>query len=100
MSRAADYTIKGFLYQFNKSALEILKADSSATVNIEGVIEDVEVVTPAMTTGIQCKYHETSTGLTPSTIIKPLLQMCSGRSKMPIKVLHSDGNSASLHCLR
>ncbi len=75
MSRAADYTIKGFLYQFNKSALEILKADNSATVNIEGVIEDVEVVTSTMTTGIQCKYHEASSGFTPSTIFKPLLQM-------------------------
>ncbi|MDY0191837.1 MAG: hypothetical protein RBR22_14025 [Desulfuromonas sp.] len=45
MSRAADYTIKGFLYQFNKSVLEILKAEDNDTVNIEGVIEDVEVVT-------------------------------------------------------
>lgn len=75
MSRAADYTIKGFLYQFNKSALEILKADSNAIVNIEGVIEDVEVITPTTTTGIQCKYHEANTGFTPSAIFKPLLQM-------------------------
>lgn len=83
MSRTADYTIQGFLYQFNKSALEILKADSSATVNIEGVIEDVEVVTPAMTTGIQCKYHETSIGFTPSTIFKPLLQMLGHFASQP-----------------
>lgn len=83
MSRAADYTIKGFLYQFNKSALEILKADSIATVNIEGVIEDVEVVTPSMTTGIQCKYHETSTGFTPSSIFKPLLQMLAHFAAKP-----------------
>ncbi|MFZ2634272.1 MAG: hypothetical protein WA081_17800 [Desulfosalsimonadaceae bacterium] len=75
MSRAADYTIKGFLYQFNKSALEILRADDSATINIEGVIEDIEVVTSTMTTGIQCKYHEASTGFTHSAIFKPLLQM-------------------------
>lgn len=26
MSRTADYTIQGFLYQFNKTALEILSA--------------------------------------------------------------------------
>lgn len=75
MSRAADYTIKGFLYQFNKSVLSILDAEESATVNIEGVIEDIEVVTPTTTTGIQCKYHEASTGFTPSAIYKPLLQM-------------------------
>jgi len=77
MSRVADYTIKGFLYQFHKSALEILNADDSATINIEGVIEDVEVVTPTMTTGIQCKYHEAKTNFTLSTIYKPLLQMLS-----------------------
>ncbi len=75
MTRAADYTIKGFLYQFNKSALEILKAEDNDTVNIEGVIEDVEVITSTTTTCIQCKYHEASTGFTPSTIYKPLLQM-------------------------
>ena len=75
MTRTADYTIQGFLYQFNKSALEILNAEDNAAINIEGVIEDVEVVTPTMTTGIQCKYHEASTGFTPSAIYKPLLQM-------------------------
>jgi len=75
MSRAADYTIKGFLYQFNKSVLTILNAEESTTVNIEGVIEDIEVVTPTITTGIQCKYHETSAGFTSSAIFKPLLQM-------------------------
>jgi hypothetical protein len=75
MSRAADYTIKGFLYQFKKSALAILSADDDAIVSIEGVIEDIEVVTPTMTTGIQCKYHEASSGFTPSVIYKPLLQM-------------------------
>lgn len=75
MSRTADYTIKGFLYQFNKSALEILSAEENGIVSLEGVIEDIEVVTPTATTGIQCKYHEASAGFTPSTIFKPLLQM-------------------------
>jgi len=75
MTRTADYTIKGFLYQFNKTVLEILRADDSATVNIEGVIEDVEIVTSTTTIGIQCKYHEASSGFTASAIFKPLLQM-------------------------
>lgn len=75
MTRTADYTIKGFLYQFNKTILEILRADDSATVNIEGVIEDVEIVTSTTTIGIQCKYHEASSGFTASAIFKPLLQM-------------------------
>ncbi|GAB1352254.1 hypothetical protein MASR1M12_09850 [Erysipelotrichia bacterium] len=75
MSRAADYTIQGFLYQFNKSILEILNADDTASVKLEGVIEDIEIVSPTSTTGIQCKYHEASAGFTPSAIFKPLLQM-------------------------
>lgn len=75
MTRTADYTIKGFLYQFNKSVLEILNSEEGTMVNIEGVIEDVEVVTPTKIIGIQCKYHEASDGFTPSTIYKPLLQM-------------------------
>ncbi|MGA2525126.1 MAG: hypothetical protein ABSF79_00705 [Smithellaceae bacterium] len=31
MSRAADYTIKGFLYQFNKTLLEILNSQDDLT---------------------------------------------------------------------
>lgn len=83
MTRSADYTIQGFLYQFNKTALEILSSDDSSTINIEGVIEDVEIVTSTSTTGIQCKYHEASTGFTVSTIFKPLLQMLGHFSSHP-----------------
>lgn len=75
MPRSADYTIKGFLYQFNKTALEILNAEESAVITVEGVTEDIEVVNTTSTIGIQCKYHEASNGFTPSAIYKPLLQM-------------------------
>lgn len=77
MSRAADYTIKGFLYQFNKTLLEILNAQDDDTIAVEGIVEDVEVVTATTMTAIQCKYHEASTNFTPSAIYKPLLQMLS-----------------------
>jgi len=77
LSRAADYTIKGFLYQFNKTVLEILNGQDDDTITIEGVIEDVEIVTSATMTAIQCKYHEASTNFTSSAIYKPLLQMLS-----------------------
>lgn len=77
MSRAADYTIKGFLYQFNKTLLEILKSQDDSIITVEGIVEDVEIVTPAVMTAIQCKYHETSKAFTPSGIFKPLLQMMS-----------------------
>lgn len=75
MSRAADYTIKGFLYQFNKTLLEILNSQEDSIITVEGIVEDVEIVTPAMMTAIQCKYHEASETFKPSGIFKPLLQM-------------------------
>ena len=75
MSRAADYTIKGFLYQFNKTLLEILNSQEDSIITVEGIVEDVEILTPAMMTAIQCKYHEVNESFKPSGIFKPLLQM-------------------------
>ncbi len=75
MTRSADYTIKGFLYQFNKTLLEILNSQNDETITIEGIIEDVDVVSPSRTKAIQCKYHEASSEFKVSTIYKPLLQM-------------------------
>jgi hypothetical protein len=75
MSRTADYTIQGFLYQFNKTALEILGAQDDDKVTVEGIIEDIEVDTPATLKAVQCKYHEASTSFTASAVYKPLLQM-------------------------
>ncbi|MDO8802790.1 MAG: hypothetical protein Q7R35_00020 [Elusimicrobiota bacterium] len=76
MSRAADYTIKGFLYQFNKTLLEILNSPDGSSITAEGIIEDVEIVTTSlMKKAIQCKYHEASKTFISSSIFKPLLQM-------------------------
>ncbi len=75
MSRTADYTIQGFLYQFNKTLLEVLRSPDGAEITVEGIIEDIEVVTPSIVTAIQCKYHETHEQFAPSAIFKPLLQM-------------------------
>ncbi|EDY17699.1 hypothetical protein CfE428DRAFT_4738 [Chthoniobacter flavus Ellin428] len=75
MDRTADYTIQGFLYQFNKTLLEVLRSADEAEITVEGIIEDIEIVTPEGLTAIQCKYHEAKESFTPSTIFKPLLQM-------------------------
>jgi hypothetical protein len=75
MSREADYAIKGFLYQFNKTLFEILKASDDSEVTVEGIIEDIEVVNSSSITAIQCKYHEANEHFTLSTVYKPLLQM-------------------------
>lgn len=75
MSRSADYTIQGFLYQFHKSLLEILSKPIDASVSIEGIIEDVDVKIPTGTEAIQCKYHEAVESFTLSKIYKPVIQM-------------------------
>lgn len=77
MSRTADYTIQGFLYQFDTTLLEILKAADDAVVTVEGIIEDIEVAGPLTTTAIQCKYHEASEKFVLSNLYEPLLQMMS-----------------------
>ena len=56
--RQADSTIKGYLYQFNKSISEILGSEDDASVVLEGVIEDIDIHSSSSVTTIQCKYHE------------------------------------------
>ena len=75
MDRTADYSIQGFLYQFNKTLLEVLKSADDAEITVEGIIEDIEIAAEAGLTAIQCKYHETKEDFTASTLFKPLLQM-------------------------
>lgn len=41
--RQADSTIKGYLYQFNKSIDIILDSNDDVPVVLEGVIEDIDV---------------------------------------------------------
>jgi hypothetical protein len=75
MSRTADYTIQGFLYQFNKTLLEVLKAPEYAAVTVEGIVEDIDISSPSGTKAIQCKYHETQQTFALNKVYKPLLQM-------------------------
>ncbi|EDM83335.1 hypothetical protein [Limnobacter sp. MED105] len=75
MSRSADYTIQGFLYQFNQTLSELLLAGENDIITIEGIVEDIEVENFDGTKAIQCKYHETRDNYTPSILYKPLLQM-------------------------
>lgn len=77
MSRSADYTISGFLYQFNKTLVEILNSQDDEEITIEGIVEDIEINTPFVTKAIQCKYHESQNAFNLSTIYKPVLQMMS-----------------------
>lgn len=82
MSRTADHTIKGFLYQFNKTLLDLTNSDEGDVVTVEGIIEDVDIVkADGSTSAIQCKYHETKSSFTDSLIYKPVLQMAETFSK-------------------
>ncbi|MDQ9022297.1 hypothetical protein RFI02_14410 [Acinetobacter sichuanensis] len=74
-SRVADSTIKGFIYQFNKTILEILDSPA-ATIHVEGIVEDVDVYEADNSiTAIQCKYHESAKSFTLSLIYKPIILM-------------------------
>lgn len=75
MSRTADYTIQGFIYQFNKSLSELLANEQEAEITIEGIIEDVEVEVDDNIEAIQCKYHEAEDSFTLSNVYKSILQV-------------------------
>ncbi len=77
MARTADYTIQGFLYQFNKTLLTILSAGDDAEITVEGIIEDIDIKDGFGCTAIQCKYHEAQQDFALSLIYKPILQMMS-----------------------
>lgn len=51
--RQANSTIRGYLYQFNKSIFEILSSKDEDSITLEGVIEDIDVQN---TTNITTKY--------------------------------------------
>jgi hypothetical protein len=72
-SRSADASIAGYLYQFDKSILEVLKASDESTVVLEGY-EDVDLRNLGAIVAIQCKYHESGT-FSLKKIRDPLLAM-------------------------
>jgi len=72
--RQADSTIRGYLYQFNKSIYEILQSNDDETITLEGVIEDIDIQSPTSTTTIQCKYHEDKKYMI-SGVAVPILEM-------------------------
>jgi len=73
MSRAANYAIKGFLYQFLTTLGHILDSGDNDQITIEG-IEDLDILLPTETQLVQFKYHEEKT-FTISSLYKPILHM-------------------------
>lgn len=82
-TRVADSTIKGFIYQFNKTILELLY-NPAATIQVEGIVEDVDVYdVDNSITAIQCKYHESAKSFTLSLIYKPIILMIKNFIERP-----------------
>lgn len=75
MSRIADSTIKGFLYQFNLTLAEVLSSEDTSIIQVEGIIEDIDIIEEHVTTAVQCKYHEEQLDYSLSNLYKPILQM-------------------------
>ena len=72
--RQANSTIRGYLYQFNKSIFEILSADDDASITLEGIIEDIDIDSANSSTTVQCKYHEDKKYQI-SSVAEPILEM-------------------------
>lgn len=83
MARTAEYSIKGYVYQFLKYLAEILAATEGTRITIEGAVEDIDVSTPTLTTAVQCKYHEQAEKFTLGKIYKPILLMLEHFSTNP-----------------
>ena len=74
MGRVADSTIKGFMYQFNRTLNEILSSVDEV-ITVEGIVEDIDKVSGEHITAIQCKYHAEVEKFQWSKVYKPILQM-------------------------
>ena len=92
--RQADSTIKGYIYQFNKSLEEILCAGDDDSITLEGCIEDIDIQNLAGITAIQCKYHEDQS-YQMSRVAVPILEMlshfstCTALGKCPKYILYA-----------
>lgn len=73
--RYAGHAIRGYAYQFDATALEILSASPGATITVEGC-EDFDNEGDGSSTAVQCKYHSDS-NFSLKGIRAPLLQMLS-----------------------
>ncbi len=60
VNRSASHIIKGYLYQFDKTILEILNSTDDKVIIIEDV-EDVDIESAAGREAIQCKYLPSKT---------------------------------------
>lgn len=73
-NRSADATIRGYLYQFERTIAQALGQGSDAVFRLEG-IEDLDVLDDGCINAVQVKYHESLKTVTPKALAKPLYEM-------------------------
>lgn len=56
-TRSANAAIKGYIYQFDKTIIELLSADDDVVITVEGV-EDFDLTSFGSYEAVQCKYLE------------------------------------------
>lgn len=74
VSRSAGATIKGYVYQFDRTILEILDLGPGGSVRVEGV-EDVDLLGSIDSSAIQIKYMAATKYTSPKTLRDPILEM-------------------------
>lgn len=77
-ARTAIDTIRGYYYQFDLYALQLLESDNEE-ITLEG-IEDIDICNATETTAIQCKYYEGTT-YNHSVIAEPVRLMLNHFAK-------------------
>lgn len=82
-NRAANATIKGYLYQFDYSLLKILESENDDdTFVIEGA-EDIDIHDADTSMHVQCKYYE-GTDYNHSVIKEAIVAMLSAYHKLSV----------------
>jgi|ThiBio_inoc_biof_1041523.scaffolds.fasta_scaffold05069_1 hypothetical protein len=57
-NRSANESIKGYIYQFDRSMIEILECENPNTEFVVEGVEDIDVIQSNLSTFIQYKYYE------------------------------------------
>lgn len=81
-TRNANAAIKGYIYQFDRTIIELLSADDEIVITVEGV-EDFDLTGPRSYEAVQCKYLEAQAFSLP-LIRDPVIAMLADSTK------HSD----------
>jgi hypothetical protein len=78
--RSAHASIRGYVYQFDRTIIEILLADSGTSILVEG-LEDVDLHGADRLTAVQVKYWSSRAYATPRSLHEPIEPMIEAYSK-------------------